>query len=134
MSNAPASTVNKQNARTATGATRRTRKRALIELAVAYVLILSVIWSPRPLQRVLWVIAVGGVAAIMARSWDGRRAVGLRRENFWRSMWVPAIALAIAATAIVVSIHLHWLRLPGPSPVGIGSADDALGRTMLMVR
>jgi membrane protease YdiL (CAAX protease family) len=114
--------------------TKRTRKRALAELAIAYVLILSVIWSPRPAQRVLWMIAVAAVAIIMARSWDGRTAIGLRRENFWCSMWVPVVALAIAGSVAVVSIHFHGLRLPVPPPSGIGSTNNAFGHAMLFVR
>lgn len=113
---------------------KRTSKRALAELSIAYVLILSVIWSPRPAQRLLWVIAAIAVAIMMARSWEGRRAVGLRRENFWRSMWVPIAALAIAATAAAISIHFHGLRLPAPAHSEIGSTTEKFGYIMLFVR
>ena len=130
MANSPASIETLDETRT----NPRTRKRALVELAVAYVLILAVIWSPRPVQRVLWLIAVAGVATMMARSWDGRRAIGLHTRNFWQSMWVPVAALTIAATAIVISIHLHSLRLPHPPSTGMGSSDDAFGFAMLFVR
>lgn len=115
-------------------ATVRGKKRALIELAVAYGLILAVIWTPRPLQRVLWMVAVGTVAAIMARSWDGRKAIGLRRENFWQSLWVAGAALAIAATAVMVAVHAHSLGLPVPAKTGLGSSDDALGHAALFVK
>ena len=114
--------------------TEHTRRRALIEIAIAYALILSVIWSPRPVQRVLWVIAAVGVAGMMARSWPGREALGLRTTNFGRTMWVPTAALAIAATAVAVSIHLHGLRLPASPPVGIGSSGDVLGHATLIAR
>jgi membrane protease YdiL (CAAX protease family) len=113
---------------------KRSKKRALTELAVAYTLILSVIWTPRPLQRVLWIIAVATVATIMARSWDGRRPIGLRGKNFWHSLWIPAGALAIAATAVLVAIHLNTLRLSVPPPTGVGRSNDALGHVLLFVR
>ena len=60
----------------------RSKRRALAELGLAYVLILAVIWSPRPLQRLLWVVAVAAVGTITWRSWEGAKIVGLRRENF----------------------------------------------------
>jgi membrane protease YdiL (CAAX protease family) len=115
-------------------ASARTKKRALFELAVAYSLILSVIWSPRPLQRVLWLIAAGGVATMMALSWDGLQSIGLRRKNFFRSLWVVGAALAIAATAVMVAIHLHSLRLLTPPPAGLGRTDETLGYALLLVR
>jgi hypothetical protein len=115
-------------------AIERPSSRALAELAVAYALILSVIWTPRPWQRLLWIVAAAGVAAMMARSWDGRRAIGLRYENFWRSLWVPGVALAIAVAAIMLSSRLHSLRLPIPPPTGMGSTDDTLGHALLFVR
>lgn len=130
MVNSVASASTTTNSRTA----KRTRSRALAELAIAYVLILLVIWSPRPAQRVLWIIAAAAVAIMMARSWEGRRAVGLRRENFWRSMWVPLVALAIAGSAAAVSIHFHDLRLPLPPHSGFGSANNAFGHAILLVR
>lgn len=129
MINSAASTAITTSSRTA----KRTRKRALAETAIAYVLILSVIWSPRPVQRALWIFAAAAVAIMMARSWDGRRAVGLRRKNFWRSMWVPLVALAIAGSAAVVSIHFHDLRLPLPPHSGFGSANNAFGHAILLV-
>lgn len=116
------------------GSIARSRPRALAELAVAYALILSVIWSPRPWQRLLWIIAVAGVAAMMARSWDGRRSLGLRRENFWRSLWVAGVALAFAVASVMLSSHLHNLRLPQPPLTGMGSTHDAFGHAMLFVR
>jgi Type II CAAX prenyl endopeptidase Rce1-like len=112
----------------------RSKRRALIEIAVAYGLIMSVIWTARPLQRLLWLVAVGTVAVITWRSWDGLKAVGLRRENFFRSLWVVGAALAIAAMAVLVAIHLHTLGLPDPPATGPGSSDDFSGGFMLFVR
>jgi len=117
-----------------TEAISRTPKRALVELAIAYALILSVIWSPRPLQRVLWPLAVVAVAIMMARSWDGRRSIGLRTKNFWRSLWISAAALAIAATAVLLAIHLHSLRLPDPPLTGFGASEEMPGYVSLFVR
>lgn len=109
------------------------RRRALLELGIAYGLILAVIWSQRPLQRYLWMLAVAVVAVIMARSWPGRRAVGLRRQNFLRSLWIPCAALLLASGAVVAAIHFGTLDLPDPPPSGPASADTALGHTLLFV-
>lgn len=110
------------------------KSRALVELALAFVLILSVIWAPRPWQRVLWIVAVTGVTAMMARSWDGRRALGLRREEFWRSLWIAGAALVIAGASVTIASHLHSLRLPEPPHTGFGRTDYSIGYVLLFVR
>jgi len=115
------------------GTKSRTRKRALVELAIAYLLIMSVIWSPRPAQRVLWMIAVAGVATMMARTWDGHRAIGLRRKNFWRAIWVPFAALTIAAAALELSVHFHTFRLR-LAPIGsFAGSHHSAGYAMLII-
>jgi hypothetical protein len=108
------------------------KSRALAELALAFVLILSVIWSPRPWQRVLWIFAAGGVAAMMAGSWDGPRPLGLRRGNFWRSLWVAGAALVFAAATVTMASHWHSLRLPQPSLTGMD--PTAFGQVLLFVK
>ena len=92
---------------------KRSRRRELADIAVAYGLILTVIWTPRPWQRYLWLVAVVGVGAIIASSWPGLRTLGLRAGNFLRSLWVVGAALMFAAVAVTVSAHLHALRDPG---------------------
>ncbi|MFP5207212.1 MAG: type II CAAX prenyl endopeptidase Rce1 family protein [Acidobacteriota bacterium] len=91
----------------------RSRRRELAEIFIAYALILMVIWTPRPWQRYLWLVAVAGVAAILASSWPGAQALGLRARNFFRSLWVVGAALLCAAIAVVVSHRLHALHDPG---------------------
>lgn len=92
---------------------QRSRRRELADIGIAYALILTVIWTPRPWQRYLWAVAVLGVAAIIASSWDGRRRMGLRATNFLRSLWVVGAALGVAAIAAAISASLHALRDPG---------------------
>lgn len=91
----------------------RSRRRDLAELAVAYGLILAVIWTPRPLQKMLWWLAVAVLAVLIVTSWEGARATGLRGTNFLRSLWVVGAALVLAAAAIALSAHLHTLRDAG---------------------
>jgi membrane protease YdiL (CAAX protease family) len=91
---------------------RRNRRRDAIEVAAAYGLIMAVEWTPRPLQRVLWIVAAAGLAVTVWRSFDGWQAMGFRAANFRRSLWIAAAALALAATAIVVAARMHTLLVP----------------------
>jgi hypothetical protein len=94
----------------------RSRRRDLVELAIAYGLILLVVWTPRPWQSLLWWDAAAAVAFILSISFDGRKAMGLRSANLLRSLWVVGIALAASAGAILAAARLHTLHLPA-SPV-----------------
>jgi membrane protease YdiL (CAAX protease family) len=91
----------------------RSGRRDLVELALAYGLILLVIWTPRPWQKLLWWVAAASVATIACLSFDGLKAVGLRRTNFLRSLWVAGLALLAAAAAVLLANRLHTLRWPG---------------------
>ncbi len=94
-------------------AAKRSNRRALIEIAIAYGLIMLVIWTPRPWQKLLWWVAVAAVVIITCISFDGLKAWGLRTANFFRSLWVVGMALAIAVAAGLLAAHLNTLRLPG---------------------
>jgi membrane protease YdiL (CAAX protease family) len=89
------------------------KRRDAIEIAVAYALIMAVEWTPRPLQRVLWLVAAVGFVVIVWRSFDGWQAMGYRAANLGRSLWIAAAALALAAVAIVVAARVHKLLVPG---------------------
>jgi membrane protease YdiL (CAAX protease family) len=93
--------------------TARGKRRILVELAIPYVLILLVCWTPRPLQRFLWLVAAASIVAITCVSFDGLKAMGLRAVNFSRSLWVVAAALASAAVVVLVAVRLHTLHAPG---------------------
>ena len=90
----------------------RSKRRDAIEIAVAYGLIMAVEWTPRPLQRVLWLVAVVGLALIVWRSFDGWQAMGFRAANFGRSLWIAGAALVLAAAAIAVATRMHTLLVP----------------------
>ena len=66
-------------------------------------------------QRFLWLLAVAVVAAIMYLSFTNLDEWGLRRKNFFRSLWVVGAALVLSAIAIATAADLHTLQLPdGP--------------------
>ncbi|MGO9317364.1 MAG: type II CAAX prenyl endopeptidase Rce1 family protein [Terracidiphilus sp.] len=90
----------------------RSRRRDLIELTVAYSLILIVCWTPRPWQRILWWVAAAAVVAIASISFVGLQAMGLRRANFLCSLWIVGAALLVSAVAVVLALWLHTLHVP----------------------
>lgn len=96
--------------RTAAGPERR---RYEIGIAAAYALILAVEWTPRPLQRVLWIAAVLGVVVVVSQSFEGWRAMGFRLVNLGRSLWIAGAAIALAAVSIAVALRMHTLLVPG---------------------
>ncbi len=89
-----------------------TRTRAILELILAYVLILLVIWTPNPWQRIFYIAAVIALAAILALAFENRDKLGLRRTNLLRSLWIAILALILAATIILIAAHIHTLRAP----------------------
>jgi membrane protease YdiL (CAAX protease family) len=92
------------------------KRRDAVELSVGYGLILLVIWTPRPLQTVLYYVAIAALAAIFWRSFENWAVMGLRRANLLRSLWVVGVALLVAAVAALVAIRLHTLHVPdGPA-------------------
>jgi hypothetical protein len=107
MAEATATTLAKEELAVAPG-----KRRALLELAIPYGLILLVIWTPRPLQKLLWWVAAAAIVAIFWMSFDRMKEVGLRAAGFYRSLWVTGAALLVAAVAVLVAIQLHTLRLP----------------------
>jgi hypothetical protein len=93
-------------------AAARSRQRVLLELVIPYLLILIVCWTPRPWQRALWLVAAGSIVIITCISFDGLDAMGLRKANFLRSIWVVGAALGIAFVAVAVAARLQTLHLP----------------------
>ena len=88
------------------------RRRALVELAVGYGLILVVIWTPRPWQRGFYVAALLWIVAVTWRSFDGWTVMGLRAGGFVRSLWVVGVALVLALVAVAVAARLGTLNRP----------------------
>jgi membrane protease YdiL (CAAX protease family) len=95
------------------GETSVRRRRDLIELTLGYALIVAVIWTPRPLQRLLFWLAAVGLITVIWLSFAGWEAMGLRSTNLLRSLWVTGIALLAAAIAICVADRIHTMQWPG---------------------
>lgn len=90
----------------------RTRRRDLLELGGIYSLILVVIWTPRPWQALLWVVAGGIMTYIAYLSFEGFRPMGLCTENLKRSLWAVAFAMAVSMMAVLVAGRFHTLHMP----------------------
>ena len=88
-------------------------RRDLVELFVGYVLILIVIWTPRPWQKLCYFAAAAYVIAVVWNSWPGRKAMGWQPANFARSLWLIGVALIASAVAIFVAERMHTLNTPG---------------------
>ena len=88
------------------------RRRDLLELSGIYSLILVVIWTPRPWQVGLWVIAAATMIYIAYLSFEGLRPMGLCTANLVRSLWAVAFAMAVAMIAVVLAGRFHTLHMP----------------------
>ena len=88
------------------------RRRDILELAGIYSLILLVIWTPRPLQFGLWIVAALCTIGVIALSFEGWKTMGICTENLRQSLWAIPLAAAIALLSVAVAGHLHTLRLP----------------------
>ncbi|HTW48089.1 MAG TPA: CPBP family intramembrane glutamic endopeptidase [Acidobacteriaceae bacterium] len=94
------------------------RTRDWAELWIGYGLILVVVWTPNPWQRVLYWTAV---AFIAVTAWLRRRETqpnGFGLKGLVASLWIIPGAVAAVFAAIDVAGHLHTLHpLYGPLPV-----------------
>lgn len=95
-----------------TAYTRSSKWRALAELAIGYLLILLVLWTPRSAQRPFFIAAILWIAAATCVSRTTLRDMGLRISCPLRSLWIALSALALAACAIGVAVSLGTLNLP----------------------
>lgn len=85
----------------------------IAELLIGFSLILSVIWTPRPLQHWLYWIALGWFVVSIILSFESWKAMGCCVAGFWRSSWVVGLALVMAAVATYFADAMHTLHHPG---------------------
>ncbi len=113
----PSMNEDSQVAIVSNSASPRARRRALLEFALAYALIMLVIWTPRPIQKHLWWVAAAAVVISAGLSFKGFKAMGFQTQNLLKSLWITGVALLLAAVAIIVAMQLHTLHLPAGGPV-----------------
>ena len=104
----------------------RSKPRVILELAVTYAMILTVCWTPRPWQRLLWWVAAASVVLFTSISFEGLQAMGVRKTNFLRSLWVVGAALLLATA---VHSRCGWvagfMRLACQSKFAIATGNRA---------
>ncbi|HSY35979.1 MAG TPA: CPBP family intramembrane glutamic endopeptidase [Acidobacteriaceae bacterium] len=86
------------------------KRRALLELVLGYGLILLVLWTPRPWQRPLYILAALVIAVIFCVGYTTPNSMGLRTGNFFRSLWIVAVALLMSAASIALAINFQTLH------------------------
>ncbi len=89
-----------------------TTQRDLIELSVGYALILLVVWTPQPWQRIFLCTALVWIVAATVFSFDGLRAMGLHGRGFLRSLWIVALAMLLAAVAATLAARFQTAHIP----------------------
>ncbi len=107
------------------------RVRDIAELAIGYGLILVVLWTPDPAQRILYWTAFAWIAitAFLRHKQTAPNGLGLR--GLLPSLWIVAVAVTIFVAAIAPAEHLHTLHpLYGPLPVLVHIAGYALWALM----
>jgi hypothetical protein len=96
----------------------RSAQRDLLELAVAYVLIMATVWTENPTQRGLYWLAFAWIVATTWAAREGWTALGLGRKGLLPSLWVVAVAVVLSWLAIFIATKTHRLhRLHGPDPL-----------------
>jgi membrane protease YdiL (CAAX protease family) len=93
-----------------------TRLRDLLELSIGYALIMLVIWTPRPWQRLFYCSAIIYIAFVLWTSFRSVQAMGLRTTNLLRSLWIVGVTILMAAIAITLAIRFHTLH-PLDAPI-----------------
>jgi membrane protease YdiL (CAAX protease family) len=85
-------------------------RRDIVELAIGYGLILSVIWTENPWQRVLYWLALAAILIITLLRRDRPKTLGLTGQNFLSSLWIVGVAALLAVISMAVAWRLHTLR------------------------
>lgn len=86
------------------------RLRDLLELVSAYSLILAVIWTSAPLQRIFYWLAIIAVICITVLRRDKLSALGLAPPEMLRALWIIGAAVVLAALALLAAWLLGTLH------------------------
>ncbi|HLH33473.1 MAG TPA: CPBP family glutamic-type intramembrane protease [Alloacidobacterium sp.] len=86
------------------------RLRDLLELLSAYGLILAVIWTPMPAQRIFYWLAIVAVIGITMLRREKLQALGLAPAGTKRSLWIVAVAVGLAVLAVMAAGYFGTLH------------------------
>jgi hypothetical protein len=101
------------------------RLRDLLELISAYGLILAVIWTPMPAQRIFYWLALVVVIGVTVLRRERPQSLGLAPTEVRRSLWIVAAAVVLAVLAVVAARRLGTLH-------GLPRIGHLLARTRII--
>ena len=97
------------------------------ELAICYALILLVIWTPRPTQRLVFWIAFAWILATTLVCRPDANTLGLRPSGVRSSIWITSGGLFLAGALVGIALELHTLHpLHGARPLELHMAGYLL--------
>lgn len=97
----------------------RTRTRDIVEVTVGFALILTAIWTPLHVQRIIFWLAFSWILSTTLLARNDRKELGLGVSGIYRSLWVVGAALILAIVDLLLSIQYGALHpLYGPVPIG----------------
>lgn len=105
------------------------RLRDLLELISAYGLILAVMWTPMPVQRILYWLAIVVVIGFTVLRREKLYFLGLAPTETARSLWIVAAAVILAGIAMMAASQLGTLH--GLPQVGHLSSRTRVGGYLL---
>ena len=97
---------------------KRFRTADIAELVIGYALILAVIWTPDPAQRILYWSAFLWIAATSVRHWKQTKPNGFGLTGLLPSLWIAAGGAALFCLGVGLADWAGSLHsLYGPLPV-----------------
>jgi hypothetical protein len=87
-------------------------RRAIFEIAFTFTVIIGILWTPRPVQGWLSLLALVWILGSSFLVRENREAVELGIGGFGRSLRVIAAALVLAAIEIAIAQHEQTLHPP----------------------
>ena len=107
------------------------RTRDLAELCIGYGLILVVVWTSNPWQRILYWVAFAFIAVTAFLRRRETRPNGFGLKGLVPSLWIVLAAAALSLVAVGLAHHLQTLhRLYGVIPLGTHLLGYALWALM----
>jgi len=85
--------------------------RDLLEVTIAFALILIALWSGPMTQKLIGIATFGWIVASTLRSQATAASLGLRLSGTRRSLWVVCAALLFAAVVIWMASRMHTLHV-----------------------
>src|ERR1700739_1964312 len=98
--------------------TNSSRDRDLFEIVLAYGLIIAVIWTSNPLQRLLYWTTFATILVITLSRREDLNTLGLGRRGFASSLWIVALAFVVSVFTVLAAFRMHTLHsLFGQAPL-----------------